>query len=323
MRSSSVRTPPAPVIFLLGEDLYAKEECLRTWEATGLVREYLLAGESTPAAILDSVRTDTLDLFAAAGGGRRLVVVDQAEVLRAADWKLMSEYFRNPSSDVFLAFLVAKKKRDWSPHRWVPPAGLIECNPLRGGRLESWLGRAASERGISLTPGGSRQLLRMGGEDRFLLAGELDKLALGVPGGAAIGQDEVLELAGQSREANVFDLADDVFSGRPVPALTAIGRLVGAGESPVGILAVISRRHRQLARLREVLEEGKDESTALREARVSWYKKETLALARRLPPERIGGIYRELLEADAAMKTSGGSPRLALERVVLRIAGGG
>ncbi len=325
-RAARTSSPP-PVSFLLGDDYYAKRIYLDSLSgrlgAGGMFsREYFLASEASPADILDAVRTSSLDFFAALdpAGRRRLVVVEAAERFTPAQWKLMKEYFDHPSGDVFLVFLIDRLKKDWAPARWVP--GVLECRKLKGAKLLQWLREESSRRKIPLTDKALRRLIEAGGDDRFLLAGELEKLSVYHVGGGSIDEDEVLAAAGKSREADVFSLGKLVFSGKSREALKTLDSLLEAGENPVGILAVLTRHFRRLQRAREVLERTGDAEAACRAAGVFYFQEEFIPQARALRPRTVKTAYRELLNADALLKDSGASERLALERAVIAISRG-
>lgn len=324
-RAARTSAPP-PVSFLLGDDYYAKRIYLDSLSgrlgAGGIFsREYFLASEASPADILDAVRTSSLDFFAALdSAARRLVVVEEAERFAPAQWKLMKEYFDHPAGEVFLVFLIDRLKKDWSPARWVP--GVLEYRKLKGAKLLQWLREEAGRRKIPLTDKALRRLIEAGGDDRFLLAGELDKLSVYHAGGGPIDEEEVMAAAGHSREADVFALGKLVFSGKSREALKTLDSLLEAGENPVGILAVLTRHFRRLQRAREVLEKTGDAAAACRAAGVLYFQEEFIPQARALRPRTVKTAYRELLNADALLKDSGASQRLALERAVIAISRG-
>lgn len=251
----------APVILLVGEERFFKEEAIREVEAAlggGADRVEMRAaarGGPEPAAILDELRTGSL--FAA----RKLVIVRDAEHLIAAVPDPIAEYAacaaagRAPASAVLVLDANAVDRRLKAVKEIEKSALVVEAKPLfsepppwaRGGRpwdspLVDWVVARARERGKRLRPEDAYRLTRLTGNDLFEIAATLEKLDLllgkeEVAGGAGpreggaatITEADLDAVAGRSRRDDAFVVADAIGKRDLAAALAAIDRLFRAG----------------------------------------------------------------------------------------------
>jgi DNA polymerase-3 subunit delta len=125
-------------------------------------------------------------------------------------------------------------------------------------------------------------------------------------------------------------MLDAALAGNAREALVQLEQLLLAGEQPVGILAQISaslRRFAAAARLIERAESARRKVSlrqVLEEVGVkSFVLAKTEAQLRQVGRVRAQRLYRELLEADLALKGASSSParaRLVLEELIARLS---
>ncbi|MFH1037898.1 MAG: DNA polymerase III subunit delta [PVC group bacterium] len=317
-----------PLYCLLGEDTYQKLQILKELKEElfkdgdgALNYEYLLGDETNAAGILDAARTAAWGLFAAAGRGRRLVVVDRAEKISPADWKRMKDYFVAPDPGACLVFLVNRKEREWSFRSLFPKKCLFSCAPLKGKKLEERIRREASERRLRIGDEPLQALVRLAGSDFGSLVGGLDKLVLYKSGGGEVSADEVAAVIGVGREGTIFDLTGLIVTRRTSAALLLLNRLLDEGEHPLKILSLVGGTFRKLWLGVEAREKTKNSRTICEEAGVRFYQPQFLRAVEKLAPADIGYCYRRLVETDDALKGGEKNLRLALERLVIDLSG--
>ena len=323
-----------PLYFLFGEEEYLKKQFLRELKRNifpGRQQwtnyEYLLGDEATPADILDAARTPAWDLFSTApdSGSKigKLVVVDQAEKIPPPSWNLMKEYFLAPFPDACLVFSIHRKSTKWARSKSLPPKSVINFYPLKGHNLTQWVQREGRKRGLILSEAALQELLMAVGEDLQALSGELDKLLTYRGEGGKLSAEEVGKITGFSRVTNIFALVQSVHLGRRDEALTRLNTLLEAGEPPLRILHLITRRLRSLWLGREVWEKTGDPEAACRAGEVRYYRAEYLEQVKKFDLNYLPFKYQRLLGANLDLKTGGGNPKLIMERLVIDLCRGG
>ena len=190
-------------------------------EATEIRSAHEASGEDIVAAC------NALGLFAVE---RRLVVVEDVERWKAADFKALAEYLARPAPTTVLALVGSEVKRDSPLAKAVAKDGevlLYDLPKRRGGKadLPRWVEEQLKERGVLIEPDAARAIVQLVGDDSEELATEIDKLATWADG-QRIGEREVAELVPARAEIPPFDLTD-AWGRRDVPgALAASERLV-------------------------------------------------------------------------------------------------
>ena len=127
----------APAYLFEGEESYFHEEGIRSLEESALPREALsidresLRGEETSlAAILDLAATYPM------GGGRRLVVVRQADGLRSDTAEPLKAYLRAPNPKSCLVFSDTGFDRRRALYRTLlEQAARVDCRPLDAAQI--------------------------------------------------------------------------------------------------------------------------------------------------------------------------------------------
>lgn len=179
------------------------------------------------------------------------------------------------------------------------------------------LGRAA---GLRIDPDMARRLGAAAGNDRAILASEIDKLALSLDADAAAPKDltheQVDALSADSGEADLNRLAAAILAGEPEAAEAEIARLAAIGTRGVPLVRAVQRRLLQLADLRAEVEAGHSIATVLARPQSGVYPRERPAVERQLrrwTAERLATAIGRLAEAGRAAMSSAGPGDLAIE----------
>ena len=337
MMKTSLRTGLGkiqPLYCLVGEETYRKlrllhdlkKEILPEGEES-LNYEYLLGDESDAARILDAARTTAWGLFSAsARGGKvinRLVVVDQAEKISPADWKRMRDYLSDPDPHSCLIFLVNRKSRGWSPLAVFQKKYIRTFSPLRGEKLLAWARQEASRQGLAVPEEVMEELVRATGNNLGTIAGEMEKISLYKGGGGEVTLAEVRELIGTGQEGTIFDLTGLIVSRKADQALKLLGKLFDQGEAPLKIFALMVGAFRKLWLGADTWDRTRDSRSACEVAGVRFYRSDFLKQIKTIKTADIPYYYRRLVETDEALKGGEKIPRLALERLIINLAGFG
>ncbi|MBF0370184.1 MAG: DNA polymerase III subunit delta [Magnetococcales bacterium] len=254
---------------------------------------------------------------------RRLVTIREADQLPPKVRETVLAYLKKPSPTTVLLITAGpleagnplRKRLESNKKMWCVP-----FYPLEGAALNNWLRGRLKEAGFQVDRDALMHLgERLEGDTR--VAGqELEKLALFMGKERSIGLTDVMAVVGETANASPFALAAAVTGGQGKEALTILDKLLESGEEPLMLLALITRRIRQLVKGRALLDQGVHPDKAARELKIFWKEqKPFFAQCRTLPGTAAASALLYCLEADAGLKGGGPPARQTLERLVIRI----
>jgi DNA polymerase-3 subunit delta len=291
--------------------------------------EFSLTLFDGPTAELKDV-LDELFTLAMFGGGKRLVVVDEADAFVTRFRPELEEYVARPASSAVLLLSLRSFPANTRLYKAVLAAGaVIECNAPPAPRLAKWVADwGAQSRKLRVSSAAAELLLDIIGPELGLLDQELAKLALVAAGDRKITVEMVQEMVGGWRAKTTWEMLDAALSGDAAAALAQLDRLLSSGETPVGLLGQISASLRRCAAATRTILRGESAGrrvalrNALEAAGVrSFVLQKSERELRRLGRHRGSQLYHWLLEADLDLKgDSSLPPRLILERLILRLA---
>ena len=209
--------------------------------------------------------------------------------------------------------------------------------------LEQAAGRAAEAfraAGLSTAPGTMECFIDRTGPDTRTIHAEVEKLAVYLGERKEVRPADVLDITSPSRESEGWDLADRV-GARDLPgALEVLRRLLQQKEEPIGLIAGLESRFRDLTLLREALDRGWvrtggwelgwAESIDANEAlsglgdwdprKMSPYRaKLLLAQAQKFEPRELARAGTEITKVREQMVGGFSSPDLLLELLVIKL----
>jgi len=284
----------------------------------------------------------TLSLFG--GGGRRVVIVDDADAFVTRYRDKLEDYAAKPHKSSVLVLVVDTWVSTTKLYKLVDKTGLqIECRPpmttIRGtktideGRVGAWLvGHTKIVHDAVLDRDAARLLIELVGAEFGILDQELAKLAVYVGRGGKITPSIVRELAGGWRTKTTWDLLDAAADGNAAEALRELDQLLQAGQEPIGLMGAIGWALRRFNAAARLIEEAERQGAqvqlpnALAEAGVSRWSEIMDKAERQLKQigrQRSSRLYRWLLDIDLALKSShssGPRARWQLEQLFVRLS---
>ncbi len=348
---SREKSPTVPAVCVL----FGDEPLLRR-ESLERLRAAVLTGEDAEMSFtaLDGDKTelrevlDDLATISMFGGGRRMIVIEDADDFVRQHRQQLEEYCDKPRDASVLVFEVDSWPANTRLYKKVAEIGLqINCNlpksrfgEVDDGVILDWLAaRSQKLHQVQLGNGAGEMLLEIVGPELGRLDQELAKLALLAPdnpgrkpGGRVITKDLVEQTVGGWRAKTAWAMIEAALDGEAAKALVELDRLLLAGEEPLTLFAMMSGSLRRLAAAARIVEQAELERRrislpdALREAGVS-PKKFVLDKAerqlRQITRHRAKHLYAWLLEADLALKgasSSGKRARLVLEELIVRLS---
>ncbi len=324
--------PPQAVCAVYGDDSFLKRQALL------LLREAVLGGEEAEFSLstFEGKRTlwpdvyEELATLAMFGGGKRLVVIDEADDFVSRFRSELEDYVARPAPGGVLVLELKSFPGNTRLAKAVAAKGLaIDCGAMSGVRLARWLSTwAKATHQVQLPSSSAEMLVEMIGPELGLLDQELAKMALTVGPDKKITPEEIGRSVGGWRAKTTWEMLDTALSGNASVAMELLDRLLAAGENPIGMLAQISASLRRLAAATRLILQGEASGrrVALRPALEaagirSFVLKKAEQQLRQLGRQRGEQLYRWLLQADLDLKgASAVAPRLILERLLIRLA---
>ena len=324
---------PDPIYLIVGDDeaemsrLAAELSTLVEDELRAFNLERMYAGEKgvSPASIVESART--LPMM----GDRRVIVVLRAERMlkpkrrgkaveegegddEAApdaddpgarpvrggegDLDLLDAYVRSPEPLTTLVLVAADVDRSRRLYKSLQKhATIVECLGLRGSRdakpdlrqiartAEALVKQAVADAGQQIDPAASRLIAQRAGTDIATLRGDLDRLLLYAAGKPRIELPDVQEVVSGETAQDDWAVTTAIQRGDTAEALRQIALAMEGGSVPFMILG-----------------------------QLGWFVRERLAAA---DPGRVRAAVEALFRTDLELKSSGGDPRVLLERLVV------
>lgn len=313
-----------PVYLIIGDDDHEKSSlALALGEmvepdlrAFNVERLYALDTTVTPIAVAEAART--LPMIAP----RRVVVVLQAEKLfeprkrRSAEagdedaggggsLEPLVDYLADPSPTTALAFVFSSPEGAKSPadiplarnlkvtRALVKAATVVVCTGLDGGKDPGrWVEQQASAAGLSVDRTVVARLLEVSGGDSGRLRADVEKLLLFASEAGRITLEHVAAIAGApAHHGDDWALVRAIEQGDTAGALRELQAALEVGGVPFQILGQIG------------------------------YAVRTPPPRGRFPARRVPAAVDALLRTDLALKSSGGEPRVLLERLVVELCG--
>jgi DNA polymerase-3 subunit delta len=226
---------------------------------------------------------------------RRVVIVFEAEKLfipkresKAADEELqrLEEFLDAPAGHTTIVFLCgALDMRRRAVKRLMSKAQVVNCGVIENeADAERWIKVRAAREGINLDPATPRALVARTGLDIVRIRKGLERVSLYAMGQPTITPDDVKQAVAAGPEAHAdFGIANAIQRNDVREALREVSRSLDAGMVPFFILGQL---------------------------RIA---------AHRLPARRVKPAVEAVFRTDIALKSSGGDPRILIERLVVEL----
>jgi DNA polymerase-3 subunit delta len=175
---------------------------------------------------------------------------------------------------------------------------------LKGAQINQWVEKRVKSLKSSISPIAVELLVRLVGNDLWMMANEIDKLVL-YTGDRSIEEDDVKTVVSNVQEANVFAMVDAIIESRVALAQQLLQQLFKQGMAPSQVLVMLARQVRIVFQVKEMRAAGRSRGdiqsslglTSDFVLRKAWEQADRYSLA------RIREVYHKLLDADIAIKT--------------------
>lgn len=211
------------------------------------------------------------------------------------------DYVKQPVPSTSLVIVAPDVNRSLAAVKaLVKHAAIVECYGLRdadprGGGADvvrqaiAWVREAASAAGRQIEPAAAHMLAERSGGDIGKLRSDLDHLLLFAKGRRAVTREDVEAVVSDQTALDPWAIVNAIERGDAAEALRQLGLALDEGGVPVMILG-------QLA----------------------WWVREKMPARR---PHAVAEAIEAVFRTDLDLKSSGGDPRVLLERLVLELCG--
>jgi DNA polymerase-3 subunit delta len=258
---------------------------------------------------------ETLPMF----GHRRLVMVQHIENWAKDQQKLLLAYLQKPIPTSCLVLTLDHAKGMDKLEAAVEAVGIVvRFASLTEWDAPRWLQNRARTQGKQLTAKAAAFLTEWVGLDEQALGQELEKLLLYVGESATIDMAEVQEVASFQRTFTSFEMMRLVGQKDTSKALTALRKLLLAGEAPLAVLGLLARQVRLIWQVKDGTERGMGTPELGR--RLNLYPKvlsQYAEQARTFSQVRLEEFHEAIRASDVLLKSSGVSPEMIMESLVI------
>lgn len=315
-----------PLYLLFGPEDYLRDRAARAITEHVLIdaplREF---NESNYSLTNTDVRTaiaaaEQLPMMTA----RRVVRISDLNKLTEEDESALLRYVERPAESSVVIFTATDlDKRRKVTKTLMNACASVEFVHLKDADLKKWLHGRLRELTATVDNNTLDYILTLVGSDARRLSNELDKLATAALPEGNITRQLVDELVGRSRELSIFELSDDLIARDVKRALRTLKRLLDDRAEPVVLIGTLAGSFHRLALAKELMSSGAPEQEVFRLVPMLWGPKREafLATARRSDANELARSIKLIADADLAIKTSRGTPRLQLEFLVCELAG--
>jgi DNA polymerase-3 subunit delta len=270
-----------------------------------------------PVEVIDQART--LPVFAE----RRLVVIRGLDDASAAQLDGLLPYVEEPVDETVLLLTAGKIDARRKLFQRLKKRGLaIQFKAIYDNQLPTFVRELAAERRIGLTGGALKLFCKRVGTNLVEVSGEMEKLASYLGERDLADEQDVAAIVSDTRVESIFNLTDALGQGDIAEALRLLKRLLGEGQPPLMVLAMMTRHFRQLWKISELLTQRVPQKELPGKVGVSPYFVDGLVRqSKRFRRAGFSQLFGRFLETDLALKSSGSEAEAHLEQLVFAISG--
>ena len=322
---------------LYGPEVYLRQQALKALrsQCVGELSDFNLdefeagpAFESVLRRFSDALRRPVIGGKSNTGlGGKRLVVLKKVELLRASQVEFLTDCLKArvlPRSTVLVLDGLKWDARSRLARLTKKLGTVVPFEVEKEFQLPAWVQEQVHTLGWRMSKEAASFLLQVVPPDRFQLKMALERLVIFLSESTekCIQVQDIQEVLVRIREESIFRMVDGIGQRQVQQALSSLESLVGQGEPPLRILALLVRHFRILLLACELQKEGNvpQKDWAGRLGVPPFFVRNYMTQGRNWSKMRLKNIYNQLLETDRLLKsTSHDTGVLFLKRLVLRI----
>lgn len=253
---------------------------------------------------------------------RRLVIIKNVHEASADQLDGLQSYIEDPVPETVLLLTAEKIDARRKIYQVLKKTGTaIEFKKIYENQLPTFVRDLAKTLNVTLTGEGLKLFCKRVGTNLIEVQGELEKLVGYLGDRDLADENDVAAIVSDTRIESVFDLTDALGQGDISTALKLLDRLLSEGQAPLMVLAMMTRHFRQMWKIKELTAQKVPQNEFPKRVGVSpYFLKGLLQQASRFSSQNYRQVFDQFLITDLALKSSGGDPKMYLEKLVLEIA---
>lgn len=314
----------SPFYYLFGdEDLLREESFTRLKSAIlagGLADfnyDLFHAGEVDISKVIAAA--STLPVMAP----RRLVVLKDADKLKAAEEEQLLTYFEDPSPSTALVMVGrgADKRKKFFLTLSKKGSAVEHSRPYEK-EMPKWIKWLAGKKDLQISESACRYLVDIIGNDLTAIASEIEKVSLYAGQGKRIEVEDLEAISVDVKARTVFQLIDALGEKDLKGSLVNLKKLLDGGESPILILSMILRQLRLIWIGKDILKRGGKEEEVRKKTKLPPFViKNYLKQVKLFSEEELKKAYDSIFDLDIKFKSSPIDKEKALELLMFRLCG--
>jgi len=272
------------------------------------------------SSVLDELRTAPFLT------SKRVVVVRGADEFVSKSREILEKYFEKPSSTGVLVLTMSNWDSRTRLAKRLPKVGklIAIAEPKRGQLPQHLIQYASATHKVRLARDAAGLLVELAGEELPQLHNEVDKLVLFARGEKMIRVEHVEALIGHHRIYGAFEVIDAVIAGNARQAVQRLRNMFEEDRSAeYTVVGAFAFHVRRMFNAKAMLEKGTNAELVAKRLRIWGNKERFFAQLRSVSLPQIGVFLQELAHIDYAVKTGQTQAPVAIEQLVLRLAGTG
>ncbi len=295
-----------PIYFFFGSDHFTIDQAVKT--VVKMV-EPEISSEFDKETITVKKKDSLIPIMDIAsafpfGSGKKLLIVKNFELIK--DKEVLKKYAESPSETTVLVISNYGKIGTLNKEPFVNLVKhnyMFEASELRRNDLEKWACSEAKRLGVELNLENSKLLLDVVGEDKSLVAAQLNKFSDFLNGKGEITSEVITQMASETKEYSIFNLQDAIKIGDKAKALDISYNLLKHNYEPLQIMGMITKLISIIAQSREL--RALNSFEASKKIGISKYYYESCNRGNFFKSdEKLLNASRALLKADLKIKTT-------------------
>ena len=274
--------------------------------------------EAVVSEVLDELRTVPFL------SDKRVVLVKKADGFVSKHREILERYFAKPAGTGVLVLTVGSWDARTRLSKMLPKVGSLVTMeaPPKWKLPEHVVQYAAAKHKIKLNRDAAEMLVELIGEELAQLYNELEKLVLYARDEKVIRADHVESLIGRHRIYDAFEVIDAIIGGDAGRAVTRLRNMFEQDKSAeYSVVGAFAFHLRRMFQARALLDKRTSPVEIARQLRI-WYNKDRFfAQLQRTTLSQIAAFLEELAAVDHATKTGQAQAAVAIEQLVLKLAG--
>ena len=311
-----------PLLLLHGEENYFVEETARMVCDAAIApedRDFNLSqfhGRDFKASELIE-QAQTFPMFAPL----RLVMLRNVHEASADSLESLLAYLDDPAPET--VFLVTGGKIDTRRKffkKFRQSGEVFEFKRVYDNQLPTLVRELGRDLGVSFTGAALKLFCKRVGTNLTETRGELEKLISYLGDRTLVEEEDVSAIVSDTRIESIFDLTDALGEGNLSESMRLANRLLDEGQAPLMVLAMLTRHFRQLWKAQDLTARQTPQKELSARVGISpYFLKGLVRQSGFYATEDYRWIFRQFLDTDLALKTSGGEARGILEGLLASI----